>query len=156
MLDRLKAVLGRPRPSGPPETVRRFQPSDPTLSQDGVRVESDGWVIESTGRQTVRLFEIADPQAEACLLSYRAKVKTDALAGDAYLEMWCRLPGGGEYFSRGVDQAVGGTTDWSSHEIPFYLKRGQRPDLVKLNLVIQGPGTVWIKDIEVLRASLKA
>ena len=43
-----------------------------------------------------------------------------------------------------------GTTGWSSHEVPFYLKAGQRPDLVKLNVAFEGGGTVWIRDVELL------
>jgi hypothetical protein len=69
--------------------------------------------------------------------------------------MWCRLPGRGEFFSKGLQQGVKGTTDWSSYETPFILKAGQRPDLIKLNLVGEGAGTVWIKEVELLRTPLK-
>ena len=48
-----------------------------------------------------------------------------------------------------------GTTGWASYETPFYLIRGQRPDLIKLNLVVEGPGTVWIRDVELFRTPLK-
>jgi hypothetical protein len=68
--------------------------------------------------------------------------------------MWCRLPGRGEFFSRGLAQAVSGTTDWGSYETPFRLGKGQRPDLVKLGLVIEGSGRVWVKDIELIRTPL--
>ena len=81
-------------------------------------------------------------------------MKSDNLAGRAYLEMWCRLPGGGEFFSKGLDRVVKGSTDWASHEVPFYLKRGQKPDLIKLNLVVEGKGRIWLKDIEVLKTPL--
>ncbi len=45
-------------------------------------------------------------------------------------------------------------TDWSSHEVPFYLKKGQRPDLIKLNVVFEGGGTVWIRALELLQTPL--
>jgi WD40 repeat protein len=61
--------------------------------------------------------------------------------------MWCRLPGQGEFFSKGFPSAVRGTTDWASCETPFRFENGQTPDLIKLNLVIEGRGTVWIQDI---------
>ena len=35
--------------------------------------------------------------------------------------MWCRLPGRGEFFSKGLHNKVQGTTDWASYEIPFFL-----------------------------------
>ncbi len=65
--------------------------------------------------------------------------------------MWCRLPGRGEFFSRGLNQTLKGTTDWASYEIPFRLKKGERPDLIKLNLAVEGRGKVWIKDVELLK-----
>jgi hypothetical protein len=84
------------------------------------------------------------------MLSYRASLKTLDAEG-AYLEMWCRLPGKGEFFSKGLNQTIKGTRDWSSFEIPFMLKQGQQADLVKLNLAFSGGGTVWIRDVELLQ-----
>ena len=83
------------------------------------------------------------------------QMKTMNVQGRMYLEMWCRLPGRGEFFSKGLNQTVKGTTDWASYEIPFYLKKGQQPDLVKLNVAAEGDGTLWIKDIELLQTPLK-
>jgi hypothetical protein len=44
-----------------------------------------------------------------------------------------------------------GTSDWASFETSFQFEKGQRPDRIRLNLVIQGEGSVWIRDVEVLR-----
>ena len=156
MLNWLKSIFGAPKPSGPPETIRRFRPTDATLTQGSIVASQDGWLINLAEGQTIRLFEVADPQAENCLITYRAMIKTDGLDGRTFLEMWCRLPGFGEFFSKGIDQAIKGTTNWSSQEIPFYLKKGQRPDLIKLNIVIEGKGKVWIKDIELLKTPLSS
>ena len=150
----LKSIFKTPQPAGPPETLRQFRTSDPTLSRDCIAVEQDGWVIDSQEEQTVRFFEVQVPPVEQCLLTYRAKVKSEGLAGRAYLEMWCRFPGRGEFFSKGLDQVVKGTTDWGSYETPFHLKKGQRPDLIKLNLVVEGRGRVWIRDVELLKTPL--
>jgi hypothetical protein len=68
--------------------------------------------------------------------------------------MWCRLPGRGEFFCKGIHQAVSGTANWARYEIPFYLKSGQKPDLIKLNLAVQGTGTVWLRSIELLKTPL--
>lgn len=38
--------------------------------------------------------------------------------------MWCRLPGRGEFFSKGHQQAVSGTVNWARYEIPFYPRHG--------------------------------
>ena len=154
MLGWLKSMFGAPKPSGPPETIRSFRTSEPTLSRDRIAVSGEGWLIDSKEGQTIRLFEIQDPQVEQCLLTYRAKMKTDSLAGGAYLEMWCRLPGRGEFFSKGLQQKASGTTVWASYEVPFSLKKGQRPDLIKLNLVVEGKGRVWLKDVQLLKTPM--
>jgi hypothetical protein len=114
----------------------------------------DGWAIDSKEEQTIRLFEVQEPQIEQCLVTYRATLKTEGLTGRAFLEMWCRLPGRGEFFSKGLNQAVKGTTDWASYEIPFSLQKGQRPDLIKLNLVIEGRGKVWLRDIQLIKTPM--
>ena len=156
MLNWLKSIFNAPKPSGPPEMMRQFQTTDPTVSRDGITLAQDGWVVDSKEAQTVRLFEVQDPQVEQCLIAYKAMLKTEGLAGRAFLEMWCRLPERGEFFSKGLDQAVQGTTDWASYQIPFYLKKEQRPDLIKLNLVIEGTGKVWIKDVQLLKTPLSS
>jgi hypothetical protein len=156
MFNWLKSIFSAPKPSGPPETIRKFRTADATLSRDGISVVQNSWVVDVREGQTVRLFEVQDPQAEQCLVTYRATMKTDGLAGRAFLEMWCRLPGRGEFFSKGLNQAVQGTTDWASYEIPFFLKKGQRPDLIKLNLVIEGRGKVWMKDVQLLKTPLSS
>jgi hypothetical protein len=151
---RLLARFTSPGPSGPPQVLRRFATPEPLLSQDGVTIEDAAWRIDVTQPQTVRLFEIADPSAEESLLTYRARLKSDNVQGRAYLELWCRLPGSGEFFSKGLQQAVSGTVDWATYEVPFLLKRGQRPDLLKLNLAVEGTGTIWVTDVEVLSTPL--
>jgi hypothetical protein len=117
-------------------------------------VAQDGWVVDAREEQTIRLFEVQESHAEQCLITYRARMKTDGLTGRAFLEMWCRLPGRGEFFSKGLNQAAQGTTDWAFYEIPFYLKKGDRPDLIKLNLVIEGRGKVWLSDVQLLKTPM--
>jgi hypothetical protein len=117
-------------------------------------VTPDGWLIEAREKQTVRLFEWPDPGVESCVITYRAKIRCENLKGRAYLEMWCRVPGRGEFFSKGFQQTLTGTSAWGSFEIPFFLKKGQRPDLIKLNLAVDGTGKVWMKEIEVLQTPL--
>ena len=87
-------------------------------------------------------------------MTYRAELKAEGLQGRGYLEMWCRLPGRREFFSKGHKQAVSGTVDWARYEIPFYLKRGQKPDLIKLNVVVEGQGTLWVRNVELLKTPL--
>jgi hypothetical protein len=154
MLNWLKSLLSGPQPAGPPQVLRAFALNLPTITQSGIRAEQDSWRIDATAQQTIRLFEVENPAVEQCLLTYRAELKAADLKGRAFLEMWCRLPGRGEFFSKGYQQAISGTVGWAHYQIPFYLRKGQRPDLIKLNLAVEGPGTLWLRNIELLKTPL--
>lgn len=126
--------------------------------QFDMEISSDGngsLKIIATKPMVVRLFETGDIDIENARLVYQAKLRTENIEGKVYLEMWCHFPGEGEFFSRGLQTPLTGTTDWTTEEIPFFLKRGQKPDYVKLNVVINGTGTVWIDDIKLLKAPLR-
>lgn len=144
--------------------IRRFplDNMEGLLTQSGLqidkRISSDGngsLRIVATQPTTFRLFEAGDIDIENARLIYQAKVRTENIEGRAYLEMWCHFPGRGEFFSRGLVTPLGGTIDWTTEETPFFLKQGQNPDNVKLNLVIDGKGTAWIDDIRLLKGPLK-
>jgi hypothetical protein len=104
---------------------------------------------------TVRLFEVSDVDAENARVIYQARLRTENVEGKVYLEMWCRFPGKGEFFSRGLQNPLSGTTGWVSAETPFFLKKGEKPDLIKLNIVIEGKGTVWIDDVRLMKGPLQ-
>jgi hypothetical protein len=104
---------------------------------------------------TILLYETGDIDAEDTRLTYRAKVRTEGVEGKVYLEMLCQFPGKGEYFSRDLGSPLTGTNEWSTEETPFFLKQGENPDNVKLNIVIDGTGTVWIDDIHLLKGPLQ-
>ena len=104
---------------------------------------------------TIRLYETGDIDVENARLTYQAKVRTEGIQGKVYLEMWCQFAGKGEFFSRNLSSALGGTNDWSTQETPFFLKSGENPDNVKLNLVIEGKGTAWIDDIHLFKGPLR-
>jgi hypothetical protein len=148
------AGCSRPGPSGPVERVRAFGATDAPITASGVTSDEGGWRIEHAGPGTVALFEVAQGALENTVLTYRARMKSSDVKGKAYLEMWVRVPGRGEFFSRGLAQPLTGTSGWASYEIPFFLnEKGVRADLVKLNVAFDGAGgTVWMKDVELLRA----
>ena len=155
MLNWLNSLFAGPKPAGPPQLLRAFASDQPTITQSGIRVENGAWQIDARAEeQTIQLFEVKNPAVEQCLLTYRAELKAEGLQGRGFLEMWCRLPGRGEFFSKGYQQALSGTVEWSGYEIPFYLKEGQKPDLIKLNVVVEGQGTVWVRNVELLKTAL--
>jgi hypothetical protein len=136
------------------EVLRGFSPTDSPISRDFTLDPDKAWQAKVEKAVTLRLFELAEPGVDDCMVIFRAKLKTESVSEPAYLEMWCRFPGRGEFFSRGLENTVTGSNDWASYETPFFLKKGQQPDLIKLNLVLKGSGKIWIKDVELLKAPL--
>jgi hypothetical protein len=129
--------------------------SDVTFDK-GVSSDGNGSLrIDVSQPTTIRLFEVRDINVENARLIYRARLKTENVKGQAYLEMWCVFPGMGEYFSRSLQSPLSGTLDWTTQETPFFLQKGQKPELVKLNVVINGQGTLWVDDISLLKGPLK-
>jgi hypothetical protein len=96
---------------------------------------------------TVRLFEVGEIGADDTRLVYRARLRTEGVQGQVYLEMWCRFPGSGEFFSRALQSPISGSTEWVFQETPFFVEKNQSPDLIKLNIVINGTGTVWVDEV---------
>jgi hypothetical protein len=130
--------------------VQHFAAADRPLSGELTLTEDNAWAATCTNGQILRLFEVPNPDVEQRTVIYRARLKTEGLVGRAYLEMWCQVPGLGEAFSRGLDSTLSGSTDWATCQTPFFLKAGERPDLIRLNLVVEGHGKVFIKDVELL------
>jgi len=143
-------------------TTQIFTTANLMITKDVV-VDGSAWLAVCNKAQTYRLFEVLMPGVEDCTVLYRAKLKTEGLTGRTDLEMWCRLPGRGEFFSKGLTRSATGTNDWSSYEVLFRLKKGEKPDLIRLNLFVKASGIlfkkavtgkVWIKDVALVKAPL--
>ncbi|HXZ38624.1 MAG TPA: hypothetical protein VEL68_21520 [Thermodesulfobacteriota bacterium] len=130
----------------------------------GLQIQSDSTVkvegkasikITTKWPTTVCLAEVPGPDIENAMLVYKAKVKSDLQGqGTAFLEMWAHV-GGGQYFSRGMNDVVQGKSDWKTIQTPFMFQKGQKPTKVTLNIVINGPGTVWVDNIVLSKEPLK-
>jgi len=103
---------------------------------------------------TVPLFEVTDVDVENATVIYQASLQSENLDGKGFLEMWVRIPGKGEFFSRGLDRPITGSMSWMMVATPFFLQAGQKPDLIRLNLITQGKGRVWIDDVHLMRGPL--
>jgi hypothetical protein len=132
------------------------------ITQSGVSfdkaISSDGkgsLRIDASEPVTVRLFEVRDISIDEARLTYKARLKTKDIQGQAYLEMWCSFPGLGEFFSRSLNSPLSGTVDWTTIETPFFLKKNQKPELIKLNVVINGQGILWIDDVSLVKGPLQ-
>ncbi|MBP1683295.1 MAG: hypothetical protein H6Q27_859 [Ignavibacteriaceae bacterium] len=116
---------------------------DKSISSDGngsIKIEANNPVV-------IALYSVNDIQVEDAQIIYEAKVKSESLNGQALLEMWCVFNDKGEFFSRGFDSVISGTSDWRTIKTVFNLRKGEMPDQIKLNIMVNGVGTVWIDDI---------
>ena len=116
---------------------------DKTVSSDG----NGSIKIVAAGPVVIPLYNIDDIRVEDTQLIYEARIKSESLNGQAYLEMWCVFKNKGEYYSRGFDSAIAGTTEWKTIKTVFLLRKNEMPDQIKLNVVVNGVGTIWIDDI---------
>jgi hypothetical protein len=150
----LFAGLQPPEPTGPPRKRGMVESSQTPISAKAVWV-GDELKVHSGEPDTVRLFEVPLDDEEQCALGFRFQMMSKDVAGSVYPEIWVRIPGRGEFFSKGMNQQFRGTNDWSRCELPFYLKAGQRADLLKFNLVFSCAGTAGVKSMELYSTPLK-
>jgi len=122
---------------------------DPKLKVEG----TSSLKITTLWPTTVCLGEVTGLDIENAKLVYSAKVRTE-LDGTAFLEMWVHV-GGGQFFSKGMNDVVSQKTDWKIIQTPFQLQKGQKPEKITLNLAINGKGTVWIDDIVLSKEPLE-
>jgi hypothetical protein len=142
------------------EELKRLSLDD--LSGVGLTIQPDA-TVKAEGKGSIKittlwptvvcLGEVSVLNVENAKLVYSAKVKSD-LDGTAFLEMWVSVAGG-QYFSKGMNDVVSQKTDWKIIQTPFMFEKGQKPDKVTLNLVINGKGTVWVDDIVLSQEPLK-
>ena len=126
--------------------------SESTATIDS-EVSSDGnGALKMTVNQptVIPLYETGDIDVEDNRIMYRAKIRTENVQGQVYLEMWCVF-GAQEAFSRALQTPLTGTQNWTEQATPFFLKAGENPDNVRLNLVFTGQGTAWIDEIELTK-----
>jgi hypothetical protein len=156
MLSMLRNLFARPRPAGPAVEIRKFGPVDRPISACTLDPVDGSWRFAPSATGALRLFEVNQPGVDACMLTFRAQLRTENLGGKAYLQMWCVFEGLGEFFSRGLERKVTGTSGWATFETPFWLKPGQSPSKIKLEIQVDGAGgAIWVRDVALLRMPLQ-
>jgi hypothetical protein len=73
------------------------------------------------------------------------------LLGDANLQMIIKFKNGGEV---NAYQTVKGAGAWTPMEVFGIVQKGQKPDSVKLNLLVSGSGTCWVDDVHLVQQPL--
>jgi hypothetical protein len=54
-----------------------------------------------------------------------------------------------------MNDTIQGKSDWKTIRAPFMFQKGQRPDKITLNVVINGKGILWIDNIVLSREPLQ-
>jgi hypothetical protein len=145
------------------DLIRKFavDSSSDVISKKGVstdkKISRDGGGslrIDVTGTQSIELYQVGGLDLEETMLVYQAALRTENLQGETFLEMLCYFQDKGEFFSRNYNDALSGTNDWTLKSTPFRLRTGENPDIIKLNLYVNGKGTVWIDEIKLMKRPL--
>ena len=118
----------------------------PSGGNGSIKVTSSGG-----SNPDVLLFQAELSGIENCVLWCEATMKSEGVAGRAYLDMWATFPDGKSYFSRGLDQVFTGTQDWRRCRIPFFLKMGESPSSVAMGVQFEGTGAVWLNDVRLMQ-----
>jgi len=107
--------------------------------------------------RTVRLLTIDQPPITAPRYALVGEVRYEAVQGPAYLEMWNLFPGGGRFFSRTLGTAgpmasLTGSSGWRPFLLPFFNQEGGPPPVaLEVNLVLAGPGTVYLSPVRLVQ-----
>jgi hypothetical protein len=140
---------------GAETVIRRFSPDldipmttprDEGGERSKITEFDGGWRVVTNHKRTFQLFDVVNADAAGSKLTYRAELCCRDVRGRAYLEMWCRIPGQGEFYSKGVHRAVNGTKTWQSCEAYMYMRRGHQADRIRLCVTIDGDGIVEMRD----------
>lgn len=98
------------------------------------------------------LLTITNPPVTRAVYALAGQIRYQDVEGRGYLEMWSRIPGRGDFFSRtlaarGPLASLQGSSDWRPFVLPFNRANAAPPTALYLNLVLPGRGRVWISDI---------
>jgi hypothetical protein len=147
-----------------PEEIARFPLDSITelATSEGVDIDTSattdgvGSVRVDAGEPvTVTLLEVSDLDVQNNTLTIEARLRSQDLEGSAHIEMEIYLPGQEEPVrTPGLGRIVTGTTEWGVANTSFYFQPAQQPELVRLNLVVDGAGSVWVDEVRLLRTRL--
>ena len=116
----------------------------------------------ATGPTSFHLVTIDHPQIAGPRYVVSGEVRYQDVEGQGYLEMWTVFPDGQRFFSRtlaaqGPLAALRGESNWRRFELPFDMSgASQAPSRLEINLVLPGPGAVWLGPMHLQRATALA
>ncbi len=179
-----------PEPDGEFQLICGFGIADKPLTQGCISIDQDSWRIEAYDEReqrkssqdsfadsfenftkqgnslnqqpvrVVRLFEVAEPENQECVLACRAHIKTVDIKEGVSLRLGFNrqtdVLGIKSDYTTFQSATVSGTTDWKVYEVRYHFKKEQYPGTINVNIEFQSSGILWIKDVELLQAPVKA
>ncbi len=112
-------ALGCTKESVEPVALKQYpvDSMDDIISKTGVQLDKaissdgNGTLKVSTDKpSTINLYETGDIDIENARLIYQAKVRTEKVEGQVFIEMWCHFPDKGKFFSRALQSPLSGST----------------------------------------------
>src|SRR5262249_8108937 len=148
------------------KVIKSFTPSGAKpLLVSGVTPDKESWLITMTDEllrtkgdppRRFPFFDVPVPALENGFLVFRAKMRCASLKSTgAYLEIEYQLPGDPNP-TRKNSPGCFGDFDWATDECRLPVDAKKAPDRVKLNLIINGRGKIWIKEAELLHVPAPA
>ncbi len=110
--------------------------------------------IEAEKPTIIPIIKVTDLKIDNTRLIFSAKIRTQQIIGQVYLEMICNLPEQNSLSATAQATLLSGSSDWKEQAASIDLQKNQVPDSLILNLVINGRGLVWIDDIKLSSAPL--
>jgi hypothetical protein len=142
--------------------LRRFplDSMDELLTKEGVRIDristdrGGSVLVRARGFTVVPLVDTGPLDVEDVVVSVRGKMRVVSVKGDAYLELTCRLPGQGEISAQGLQYALSGNRHWTDVEVSYRLRKGEKPENIRVSLVATASGRIWLDDLKLEMAPL--
>ncbi|HEV3144077.1 MAG TPA: protein kinase, partial [Gemmataceae bacterium] len=142
-----------------PKTDKPFQIE---LADRHVTIEGDAWRMDAKKdppsgpgffivAPNIKLFELPKQNIQQSTVVLRFKMKSEKLTSNARVGLWF----GGQPIShyRPEDPDVIGTTDWKDYAVSNLCKDSGPADIA-IFANIGGTGTIWLKDIELVKSPL--
>lgn len=127
-----------------------------------ITTDGDGSLLINTLQPIeIELFELDNENFKNKRLTYKAQMRTQDLTGNddmrgiSYIELVATFPNGEELISRGPRIPLTGTTDWRPVNTVLYIDKANAPKNVKLNLIVEGQGKVWIDAVKLESIALR-
>ncbi|OUL18167.1 hypothetical protein BV372_34380 [Nostoc sp. T09] len=166
--EELEKRFGVPEPAGEFVLIRRFSPTDSTVTKGGIAIIEASWQIEAYDDNTQRLitradplrnvilFEVSETNLPECVLACRCYAK--ALNTEKSIQLSLGISRKGQwgtttrYWSTGISPSE----DFHLYEARAHFKKETDSAKVQITVQFESSGILQIRDIELLQAPAKS